>query len=134
MTYDSGNIFARILRGELPSKKVYEDAHVLAFSDIRPQAPVHILVIPKGAYVSLDDFTEKASAEEQAALMRTIGMVARDSGLAEAGYRVLSNVGEHGLNLPGYVVSLGWLIMRPFFLPRQAPYFHLREPSRSSWG
>lgn len=96
MTYDSGNIFARILRGELPSKKVYEDAHVLAFSDIRPLAPVHILVIPKGAYASLDDFTEKATAEEQSALMRAIGKVARDAGLAKAGYRVLSNIGEHG--------------------------------------
>ncbi len=96
MTYDAGNVFARILRGELPSKKVYEDAHVFAFGDIRPQAPVHILVIPKGAYVSLDDFTEKASDAEQAALMRAIGKVARDAGLAADGYRVLSNIGEHG--------------------------------------
>lgn len=96
MSYDPGNIFARILRSELPSKKVYEDAHVLAFHDIRPLAPVHILVIPKGAYVSVDDFAEKASAEEQAAVMRAIGKVARDAGLAESGYRVLSNIGAHG--------------------------------------
>jgi len=96
VSYDPGNVFARILRGELPSKKVYEDEHVLAFHDIRPQAPVHIMVIPKGAYVSVDDFTEKASDAEQAALMRAIGKVARDAGLAKGGYRVLSNAGEHG--------------------------------------
>jgi len=96
VSYDSGNVFARILRGELPSKKVYEDEHVLAFQDIRPQAPAHLIVIPKGPYVSVDDFTEKASAAEQAALMRAIGKVARDAGLAKSGYRVLSNVGEHG--------------------------------------
>ena len=96
MSYDSGNIFARILRGELPSKKVHEDAHVLAFQDIRPQAPVHILVIPKGAYVSMDDFTLKASDAEQAALMRAIGKIARDAGLAKDGYRVLCNIGENG--------------------------------------
>jgi histidine triad (HIT) family protein len=96
VSYDPGNVFARILRGELPSKKVYEDEHVLAFHDIRPQAPVHIMVIPKGAYTSLDDFTEKASDAEQAALMRAIGKVARDAGLARDGYRVLSNAGENG--------------------------------------
>ena len=96
MSYDPGNIFARILRGELPSKKVYEDPHVLAFHDIRPQAPVHILVIPKGAYVSTDDFAETASAEEQAALLRAIGKVAREAGLAKGGYRVLCNIGENG--------------------------------------
>lgn len=96
MTYDPGNVFARILRGELPSKKVYEDEHVLAFQDIRPQAPVHLIVIPKGAYVSVDDFTAKASDAEQAALMRAIGKVARDAGVAKSGYRVLSNAGEHG--------------------------------------
>ncbi len=96
MSYDPGNVFARILRGELPSKKVYEDAHVLAFSDIRPLAPVHILVIPKGAYVSMDDFTRTASDAEQAALMRAIGKVARDAGLAGSGYRVLCNNGADG--------------------------------------
>jgi histidine triad (HIT) family protein len=96
VSYDPGNVFARILRGELPSKKVYEDAHVLAFSDIRPQAPVHLIVIPKGAYVSVDDFTLKASDAEQAALMRAIGKVARDAGLAGSGYRVLANTGADG--------------------------------------
>ncbi len=96
MTYDSSNIFARILRGEIPCQKVHEDAHTLAFHDIRPQAPVHVLIIPKGAYVSLDDFHTKASADEQAALMRTIGLVARQTGVADTGYRVIANCGANG--------------------------------------
>jgi histidine triad (HIT) family protein len=91
--YDDGNIFARILRGELPSKKVYEDDHVLAFHDINPLAPVHILVIPKGPYVSWDDFSEKASDAEIAAFVRAAGRIARDEGLVEQGYRVLANTG-----------------------------------------
>jgi histidine triad (HIT) family protein len=94
--YDPANVFAKILRGELPCKKIYEDSHVLAFHDIRPLAPVHALVIPKGAYVSLDDFSETATAEEQAAIMRAIGKVARDLGLAANGYRVLTNIGADG--------------------------------------
>src|ERR1041385_4258311 len=85
--YDDSNIFARILRGELPSKKVYEDEHVLAFHDINPLAPTHILVIPKGPYVSWDDFSEKASEEEMAALVRATGKIAREAGLVESGYR-----------------------------------------------
>lgn len=93
MAYDPSNIFARILRGEVPCNKVYEDAHVLAFHDIRPQTPVHILVIPKGAYCSLDDFSAKASAEEIAALVRAVGAIARDQGAVESGYRVLANHG-----------------------------------------
>jgi diadenosine tetraphosphate (Ap4A) HIT family hydrolase len=95
MAYDPNNVFARILRGELPSKKIYEDAHVLAFHDIRPLTPTHVLVIPKGAYESLDDFTAKATDAEIAALMRAVGKVARDLGLAESGYRVLANTGEN---------------------------------------
>jgi diadenosine tetraphosphate (Ap4A) HIT family hydrolase len=91
--YDESNIFARILRGELPSDKVYEDEHVLAFRDIHPLAPTHILVIPKGPYVSWDDFSEKASDAEIAALVRALGKIARDAGLVEPGYRVLANVG-----------------------------------------
>ena len=91
--YDDGNIFARILRGELPSSKVYEDEHVLAFHDIHPLAPVHILVIPKGAYVSWDDFSDKASDAEIAALVRASGKIAREAGLVEGGYRVLANTG-----------------------------------------
>lgn len=91
--YDDNNIFARILRGELPSGKVYEDEHVLAFNDIHPLAPTHILVIPKGAYVSWDDFSEKATDAEIAGLTRAVGRIARDAGLVEPGYRVLANVG-----------------------------------------
>lgn len=95
MSYDPNNVFARILRGELPCQKVYEDGHVLAFNDIRPQTPVHILVIPKGAYVSLDDFSAKASDEEIAAFVRAVGKIARDRGVADSGYRVLANHGAH---------------------------------------
>ena len=91
--YDEGNIFARILRGEIPSKQVYEDEHALAFNDINPLAPTHVLVIPKGPYVSWDDFSEKASDGEIAGLVRAVGKIARDAGLVEQGYRVLANVG-----------------------------------------
>lgn len=91
--YDEGNIFARILRGELPSNKVYEDEHVLAFHDINPLSPTHILVIPKGAYVSWDDFSAKASDEEIAAFVRAVGKIARDAGLVTDGYRLLANTG-----------------------------------------
>ena len=94
--YDSSNIFARILRGEIPCGKVYEDEHALAFRDINPQAPTHILVIPKGAYVSWDDFSARGSAEEIAGFVRAVGHVARDQGLVEPGYRLLGNVGPHG--------------------------------------
>jgi len=94
--YDDGNIFARILRGELPCKKVYEDEHALAFHDINPQAPVHILVVPKGRYVSWDDFSAKASDAEIAGFVRAVGTVAREQGLVEPGYRMLANVGQHG--------------------------------------
>jgi len=93
--YDDANIFARILRGELPSNRVYEDDHVLAFNDINPLAPVHILVIPKGAYVSWDDFSQQASDAEIAALTRAVGKIAREAGLVEQGYRVLANVGPN---------------------------------------
>ncbi|WP_120716058.1 histidine triad nucleotide-binding protein [Tsuneonella amylolytica] len=96
LPYDEANIFAKILRGEIPSKKVYEDDHALAFHDIAPQAPVHILVIPKGAYVSWDDFTAKASDAEIAGFARAVGHVAREAGLVDAGYRVLYNVGVNG--------------------------------------
>ena len=91
--YDETNIFARILRGELPCRKVYEDEHVLAFEDINPLAPTHVLVIPKGPYVSWDDFSEKASDEEIAAFVRAVGRIARDAGLVTEGYRLLANVG-----------------------------------------
>jgi diadenosine tetraphosphate (Ap4A) HIT family hydrolase len=91
--YDDNNIFARILRGELPSKTIYEDDHVLAFHDINPLAPAHILVIPKGPYVSWDDFSEKASDSEIAGFVRAVGKIAREEGLVDQGYRILANVG-----------------------------------------
>ena len=91
--YDDNNIFARILRGEVPSKTIYEDEHVLAFHDINPLAPTHILVIPKGPYVSWDDFSEKASDSEIAGFVRAVGTIARDEGLVDQGYRILANVG-----------------------------------------
>ena len=93
--YDDGNVFARILRGELPCRKVYEDEHALAFHDLNPQAPVHILVIPKGAYVSWDDFSKRGSEAEIAGLVRAVGNVAREAGLVAPGYRVLVNTGIH---------------------------------------
>ena len=93
--YDEGNIFARILRGDIPCNKVYEDEHALAFHDIHPQAPVHILVIPKGAYVSWDDFSEHAPAEEIAGFVRAVGRIAREAGLVAPGYRLLANVGAN---------------------------------------
>jgi diadenosine tetraphosphate (Ap4A) HIT family hydrolase len=92
--YDDDNVFARILRGELPSKKVYEDEHALAFHDINPLAPVHILVIPKGQYVSWADFSERASEAEIAGFVRAVGLVAREAGMVVQGYRLLSNVGK----------------------------------------
>lgn len=91
--YDLGNVFARILRGEIPCTKVYEDAFALAFDDLNPQAPVHILVIPKGAYVSWADFSASASDAEIAGFVRAIGTVARQLGLEEPGYRLLANAG-----------------------------------------
>ena len=96
LPYDDQNIFAKILRGEIPNKTVYEDEWALAFNDIAPQAPLHVLVIPKGAYVSWDDFSARGSAEEIAGFVRAVGHVARDAGLVEPGYRLLANVGGHG--------------------------------------
>jgi histidine triad (HIT) family protein len=96
MAYDRDNIFARILRGEIPCKRVFEDDHALAFHDINPLAPVHVLVIPKGEYVSMDDFTSKASTEAIAGFFRAVGETARQLGLARDGYRFLGNAGAHG--------------------------------------
>jgi diadenosine tetraphosphate (Ap4A) HIT family hydrolase len=95
-SYDPDNIFARILREEIPCKKVYEDEWALAFHDIAPQAAVHILIVPKGDYVSWDDFSSKAPDEEIAGFIRAVGNVARQQGLVEPGYRLLANVGAHG--------------------------------------
>ncbi|HEY0326472.1 MAG TPA: histidine triad nucleotide-binding protein [Allosphingosinicella sp.] len=95
LPYDETNVFARILRGEMPCSKVYEDEHALAFNDIFPQAPTHILVIPKGPYVSWDDFSERASDAEIGGFVRAVGRIARDKGLVPDGYRLLANVGLH---------------------------------------
>ncbi len=92
-TYDHNNIFARILRGEIPSKRVYEDDFAIAFHDINPQAPVHVLVIPRGAYVSWADFSANAGDAEIAGFVRAVGAVARQLGLEDPGYRLLANAG-----------------------------------------
>ena len=94
--YDDSNIFARILRGEIPCRSVYEDEFALAFPDVNPQAPAHILVIPKGRYTSWDDFSAHASDAEIAGFVRAVGQVARAAGLPAFGYRLLANIGEHG--------------------------------------
>src|SRR5438045_7190742 len=93
MAYDRGNVFALILRGEVPCTKVYEDEHVLAFRDINPQAPTHVILIPKGEYVSADDFSARASEPELAAFLRAIPKIAKAEGVSESGYRILSNHG-----------------------------------------
>ncbi len=96
LPYDDQNIFAKILRGEIPNRTVYEDEWALAFHDTNPQAPLHVLVIPKGPYVSWDDFSARAPAEEIAGFIRAVGHVAREAGLVEPGYRLLANIGGHG--------------------------------------
>lgn len=96
MAYDPNNIFARILRGEIPCSKVYEDEHTLAFNDINPQTPVHILVIPKGPYQSFNEFASQATDAEISALVRAVGKVAEKAGVAQDGWRLLSNVGVNG--------------------------------------
>lgn len=93
--YDDGNVFARILRGEIPAKIVFENEHAMAFPDVRPQAPVHLLVIPKGPYVSLDHFAAEASAAEQAGLFAAVAEVCRTQGL-EGGFRAIANTRGHG--------------------------------------
>jgi histidine triad (HIT) family protein len=96
LPYDPANIFARILRGEIPAKRVYEDDWALAFEDIAPQAPTHVLVIPKGTYVSWDDFSARAGDAEIAGFVRAVGAVARAAGLPDGGYRLLANIGRDG--------------------------------------
>ena len=96
MAYDHSNVFARILRGEIPAEKVYEDDHVLAFNDIAHLAPVHVLVIPKGEYASLDDFAAEASDAAVAAIFRAVRHIVRELGVEESGYRVVANCGPHG--------------------------------------
>jgi len=105
--YDEQNIFARILRGEIPCRKVYEDEWALAFHDIAPQAPIHVLVIPKQPYCSFADFSATAPAEEIAGFIRAVGKVAHDLGLEAPGYRLLANMGEHsGQEVPHFHVHL----------------------------
>jgi len=94
--YDDTNVFAKILRGEIPCNKVFENDFALAFHDINPQAPVHVLVIPKGRYVSWDDFSAKASNTEISGFVRAVGEVARAAGLPAPGYRLLANIGKDG--------------------------------------
>jgi len=105
--YDTQNIFARILRGEIPAKKIYEDDFAFAFHDINPQAPTHVLVIPKGAYCSFADFSAGATEAEITGFIRAVGKIARDLGLEAPGYRVLTNTGEHsGQEVPHFHVHL----------------------------
>ena len=96
MSYDSENIFAKILRGEIPCDKVYENDHVLAFKDINPKAPVHVLIIPKGEYVSSSDFFATASDAELGEFMRAVRAVAEKTGVLDSGYRLIANAGDHG--------------------------------------
>ena len=95
--YDNENIFARILRNEIPCSKIYEDEHALAFEDINPQAPVHVLVIPKGQYMSMDDFSNFASDKEIAGFIRAVGNTARKLNLSNDGYRIIGNIGNDGM-------------------------------------
>ena len=94
LPYDDQNVFAKILRGEIPSRPLFEDEHTLAFDDIAPWAPTHILVIPKGAYVSWDDFSARASEAEIVSFVRAVGRIAREAGLVAPGYRLLANTGR----------------------------------------
>lgn len=101
MAYDDNNIFAKILRGEIPNNTVYEDDHVLAFHDIAPQTPVHVVVITKGAYVDYADFAENAPESGKLALIEGLAESAKAAGVAESGYRILSNVGrDSGQEVP----------------------------------
>jgi diadenosine tetraphosphate (Ap4A) HIT family hydrolase len=105
--YDDANVFARILRGEIPCKRVHEDDHALAFHDIAPQAPVHVLVIPKGRYVSVADFSAQASEAEITGFWRAVAKVAKDLGLEQGGYRVLANMGgDGGQEVPHFHVHI----------------------------
>jgi histidine triad (HIT) family protein len=105
--YDDQNIFARILRGEIPSRRLYEDSWALAFHDIAPLAPVHALVIPRRPHVSFADFTANAEADEIAGFFRAVGAVARLLDLEAPGYRVITNMGEHsGQEVPHFHVHI----------------------------
>lgn len=118
--YDDNNVFARILRGEIPCTRLYEDEFALAFPDIRPQAPRHVLVIPKGKYVSITDFGAKATAEEITGFFRAVSLVAEKLGVAESGYRMIANAGpDSRQEVPHFHVhilggrNLGSLLVTP---------------------
>lgn len=107
MSYDDNNIFARILRGEIPANKVYEDDYALAFHDINGQAPIHILVIPKGRYISIEDLGSNGSDAEITGFYRAVATVAKEQGLVEQGFRAIANTGDHGgQEVPHYHVHL----------------------------
>ena len=107
LPYDASNVFARILRGEIPAKRVYEDEWAIAFHDVAPQAVVHVLVVPRGAYVSWDDFAARAGDAEIAGFVRAVGHVAREQGLVASGYRLLANTGgDAGQEVPHLHVHL----------------------------
>ncbi|MFT8807311.1 histidine triad nucleotide-binding protein [Gluconobacter sp.] len=107
MTYDPGNIFARILRKEIPARTVYEDDFALAFHDIAPQAPIHVLVIPKGPYVSIADFGATASPDEITGFWRAVSKIAEEQGLTQEGFRLISNSGPNsGQEVPHFHVHL----------------------------
>lgn len=117
MTYDPSNIFAKILRKELPCKAIFENEHVLAFHDLYPKAPVHILVIPKGSYMHYADFCANASAEEIVSYFKAIEQIAKAQGLDQNGYRLISNCGEHAhQEVPHFHTHLcgGKLLKSPF--------------------
>lgn len=97
MAYDKDNIFAKILRGEIPNTTVYEDDYVLAFEDINPQAPIHVLIIPKGAYEGMTDFSQHATSAEQVAFVRAISKVVKIKQIDQSGYRTIANSGSHGM-------------------------------------
>ena len=118
--YDDNNVFAKILRGELPCTKVYEDEWAFAFEDIAPVAPIHILVVPKGKYVSWDDFSVNAPAEEIVGFVRAVGKIAREKDLVEVGYRMINNIGPNGGQLVPHlhVHLLGGRVMGSMLTPR----------------
>ncbi len=120
MPYDTDNVFAKILRGEIPCETIYEDEFAIAFDDINPQSPVHVLVLPKGEYVSMDDFTANASDAEIAGFFRAVGAVARQLDVVGNGYRILANHGRDAhQEVPHFHIhifagrDLGPMIRRP---------------------
>ena len=119
-SYDDNNVFAKILRGEIPANKVFENEHALAFHDIHPLAPTHVLVIPKGKYVSMADFTANAGEAEIAGFFRAVGDVAKQLGLEAEGYRILANMGGHsGQEVPHLHVHIfGGRPLGPMLSPR----------------